>query len=284
MSIMQLSLNWMEVPFVVFDTETTGKYPLDAEICELAAVKWMKGQEVSRFQTLIRPSCRMNEEVIAIHHITNEMVEKAPSLSDKIKEFYDFISGSVLVGHHVPFDLGFLAPEFEKARLLLPPHPVLCTSLLSRAVIPESPNHRLSTLVNLLKLKGGQAHRAMDDTLACAGLFQCIVERMGRDVSLAALIARQGVDLRWRDYSIQNLKADRVWGEVVRALENRHSLEIVYKGGSKPGRARTIWPVGLVRNYQGDFLVAREKQEGLSQEFEEQAKRYFLNKITAARL
>src|SRR5690554_5714295 len=102
-------LPWRSVDLVAFDTETTGKYPLSAEVCELAAVKWRDGKIVDTFQTLLKPSRPMDAEVIAIHGITNEMVENAPRMVEKIDEFREFISGAVLLAHHAPFDLGFLA-------------------------------------------------------------------------------------------------------------------------------------------------------------------------------
>ena len=82
---------WYDATWVAIDLETTGKYPLDAEICEMAAVKWRGGQIVDTFHSLIKPVHRMSDEVIAIHNITNEMVEGAPSLSEKLSEFRQFI-------------------------------------------------------------------------------------------------------------------------------------------------------------------------------------------------
>lgn len=280
---MDLHRPWPEATFIIFDTETTGKYPLDAQLCELAAVKWENGRVVDQFQTLIKPTHLIPPEVINIHHITNEMLVDAPAVGEKIGKFHQLLSSGIPVAHHVPFDLGFIAPEFEKARLGLPSGPVLCTSLLSRAVITESPNHRMATLVQVLGLDGGQAHRALDDTMACMGLLFKILNRLGPQATIADIIQRQGVDLRWRDYSIQSLRSHRVMSDILTALEQKQSLEIVYQGGSRRGQPRTVLPMGIVRNYQGDFLVAREETEGTQRSLEEQPKRYFLNKITAAR-
>src|ERR1044072_3512340 len=99
---------WCESTLIAIDLETTGKYPLDAEICEMAAVKWRNGQIIDSFQSLIRPTSAMPQEVLAIHNITNEMVETAPTLSEKISEFHRFISEGWILAHHAPFDMGFL--------------------------------------------------------------------------------------------------------------------------------------------------------------------------------
>ena len=280
---MDLSLLWPDATFVAFDTETTGKYPLDADICEIAAVKWKGGEEIDRFQTLIKPTHQMSEEVIKIHNITNEMVVDAPRIGAKIGEFHEFLGDGVAVAHHAPFDLGFMSIEFESKGLALPSTPVLCTSLLSRAVIPESPNHRLQTLVQFLGLDGGQAHRALDDAIACLALmFKCL-DRVGKNKTIGEVLEAQGPQLIWRDYSLRNLRCNRVMDEIVRAIEEKRPVEIVYRGGSRPGQPRTVMPMGLVRNPNGDFLVAREEKEGTDKSLEEVPKRYFLEKITKAR-
>src|SRR5580693_4927267 len=91
---------WTDATLVALDLETTGKYPLDAEICEMAAVKWQNGQIVDTFQTLIRPTQPMSQAVIAIHNITNEMVADAPLLHEKLEEFHRFVSDGWLIAHH----------------------------------------------------------------------------------------------------------------------------------------------------------------------------------------
>ena len=128
---------WRDLTIVAFDTETSGKYPLSAEICEIAAVKWQGGAIVDTFESLIKPSKPLVPENIAIHGITNEMVETAPPISERIADFHRFIQGAIVVAHHSPFDLGFVAHEFEKASLPLPTEDALCSSLLSRRLFPE---------------------------------------------------------------------------------------------------------------------------------------------------
>ena len=78
---MDLSINVSNIPFVVLDLETSGKYPIESQICEIAAVKWLGGKEVDSYQTLVKPDHQMSDFVISIHNITNEMVKDAPHVS-----------------------------------------------------------------------------------------------------------------------------------------------------------------------------------------------------------
>lgn len=266
-------MNWKKEEFIAIDLETTGKYPLQAEICEMAAVKWRDGKVIDTYQTLVKPSEPMSEEVIAIHSITNEMVDNAPLLKDRIFEFYEFIKSGYIVAHHAPFDLGFLAVEFEKYSLDFPEKPVFCSSIFSRKAIPQSPNHRLQTLIKYLNIDGGQAHRALDDSKACLEvLFRCF-EKVGESATVEDLLKYQGIKLYWNDYSMNFFSKSDKFAPLVDAIKHRNNITFVYSGGSRPGKEREVKPLGLVRNPRGDFMVATPLNEGV-------AKRYYLNRVT----
>lgn len=264
---------WKDTTIVIVDTETTGKYPLGAELCEVAAIKFYQGQVVDEYSTLIQPTAPMSREVIAIHHITDEMVAQAPPLIDVMGGFYDFVKDAVLMAHHAPFDLGFLAVALEECQLPdLPQEPALCSSLLSRKFIPESPNHRLQTLVKFLGIDGGQAHRALDDARACLAVGLEVFRRCGEDKSIADLVVAQGIPLSWGDYSMNQLKENQIYQPIIRAIYDKKDVVISYNGGSRKGDPRQVTPMGIVRNPQGDFLVANDGRGHFS-------KRYFLDKI-----
>ncbi len=270
--MLNLDTPWAQGTFVAFDLETSGKYPLEAEICEMAAVKWSQGQEVGRWSSLIRPSRPMSPEVIAIHKITNEMVAQAPSLKEKLPEFLDFLGEAIGVAHHAPFDMGFLMADIERFNLTHPPGPVLCTSLLSRQLIPESGNHRLSTLSRFLGLPQGQGHRALYDAETCWGVALQCLGRLGEEASLAQVFRAQGGPLHWSNYSLKVLGLRPEMDLLVQAIRQGREVDLVYSGGSRPGQARRVRPLGLVRNPRGDFVVAVESGQ-------DQSKRYLLDKI-----
>ncbi|MBX3021130.1 MAG: 3'-5' exoribonuclease [Bdellovibrionales bacterium] len=272
-----LKNSWFDTTLIAIDLETTGKYPLDAEICEMAAVKWRGGQVVETFQSLIKPTLRMSEEVIAIHNITNEMCETAPVLSEKLADFHRFISDGVLIAHHAPFDLGFLAWEFEKASMQLPSNPVFCTSLLSRAINFNVPNHRLATLAQHFNIEAGAAHRALDDAKTCLGVALAYFEKLGREAKISDIQGVQMTALPWLRFSIEALTEREHFRTLVRALRDRREVIIVYEGGSRPGEPRKVFPQGLVRNPEADFLVATE---GNNEGDDVLPKRYFLDKIS----
>ena len=253
---MNLDLPWSQYTYVAFDTETSGAYPLSADIVEVGMVKYANGKEVGEYQTLLKPRALMTDFIIGIHGITNEMVAEAPVMKDKIQEIRDFFAGSVLMAHHAPFDLGFLTADLEACQIPLPSEPALCTSLLARQLIPESPNHKLQTLIPILKLPAGQAHRALDDARACLYLGLECMKRMGEQTTLSQVSRKMGKTLVWSEYSLQQPQ-NQIFDNMVKAIRAGKDADIVYARGSVKNKPRRITPIGIVRNPDGDYVMAR---------------------------
>jgi DNA polymerase-3 subunit epsilon len=283
----QADLKWREATWVAFDTETSGRYPIESEICEIAAVKWTKNGEQSTFASLVKPTRPMSDEVIKIHGITNEMVADAPSLAEVLPRFIEFIKGSVLLAHHAQFDLGFVAAALEGCGLALPGEPAICTSLLAQATVPETPNHRLQTLVPFFGVNPGQAHRALDDARACLEVGIKIFERIQAtadaegqseltvDQLAAKMLRRTNLDLGllyFSRFSMAELERNPNLARFVAAARTRTPVELTYAGGSRPGKPRVIQPIGVIRQLDGDALVALEAGEKV-------AKRYWVKDV-----
>lgn len=266
-----LEKSWKDYSIVAFDTETSGAYPLDSEIVEFGAVKWKDGQEVGRLQMLLKPSEPMTQFIIGIHGITNEMVADAPKMSEKINEIHSFLDGSIIVAHHAPFDLGFLRVDFEKNKMSSPNTLNLCTSLLARKLIHETVNHKLQTLVKYFNINGGQAHRAYDDASACLQVaFECF-RRLEGNSSLANILEIQGKNLDWSNYDLLSLPPSSLQ-KISQAIAQRKKIDIVYQGGTAGIGSRRITPMGIVRNPDGDYVMALCHRDGVQ-------KRFYISKI-----
>ncbi len=266
---------WTEYTFVAFDTETSGAYPLGSDIIEFGAVKWCGGQEVESYQTLLRPRELLSEFNMSIHGISNEMVAKAPVMSEKIREIHDFMSDAVPMAHHAPFDMGFIAVELETYGLPLLTGPVLCTSLLSRKWIYGVENHKLQTLVKFLNIDGGAAHRALDDARACLRVGLECFKRMGENATLEDAIESQSKNLKWDDYSLLHWN-NPIVKVLTEAIYQKINVKIIYeKSSGLKVEPRQVSPMGVVRNPDGDYLQAFCMRDKTS-------KRFYLAKIKDA--
>lgn len=164
----------------VLDFETTGLSPNWGDrATEIAITLVRDGQVIDRFQSLMNAGRRIPAEVTQLTGITNAMIASAPPVAKVMREACKFVGNRPVVAHNASFDKKFW--EAELAFLSIPSLSVFaCTMLLSRRLYPQSPNHRLSTLVQLLGLpKSGRAHRAMVDA-EMAGHLWC---RIQQDIS-----------------------------------------------------------------------------------------------------
>ncbi|RYZ88260.1 MAG: WYL domain-containing protein [Proteobacteria bacterium] len=271
---MELHRPWTEHTFIAFDTETSGAYPIGCDIIEFGAVKWKDGKEVASYQTLLKPRELLTEFNMSIHGISNDMVANAPMMAQKIREIHEFLGDGIVVAHHAPFDLGFMAIEFETHALPFPANPALCTSLLARKLIQGCENHRLQTLVKYLKLEGGAAHRALDDARSCLFVAIECFNRLGSDASLESILSSQGKSLSWKDYSL--LRAgNSMLSTLIEATRTKKNLEILYEKGGQKTEPRMVTPLGIVRNPDGDYLQAFCLRDNAS-------KRFYLSKIKGA--
>lgn len=271
---MDFAKHWTEYEYVAFDTETSGAYPVGFEVVEFGAVKWKAGKVIDRYQTLLKPSRLMSDFIIGIHGITNEMVADAPLMKDKVHEIRDFFSGSLLMAHHAPFDMGFMALEFEKAGIEFPQEPVLCTSLLARKLIHETVNHKLQTLVKFFGFDAGAAHRASDDARNCLDVGIKCFERLGPKATAADLIKAVGVRLQWSDYIMLG-SDDKVVQHIIECIQQEQPIQFQYASVGKSNETRSATPIGIVRNPDGDYMMARCHRDNAQ-------KRFYLSKIKLA--
>ena len=93
---------------IVLDTETTGLDYTRERIIEFAAVRLENGKIKDEFQTLINPHQHIRKSSIAVHGITQDMVEDAPTEEEALPKILEFIGDYPIVAHNVIFDYSFL--------------------------------------------------------------------------------------------------------------------------------------------------------------------------------
>jgi DNA polymerase-3 subunit epsilon len=159
-------------PVVVIDFETTGISPDQGErATEVAAVRVRDGRIIERYQSLMNTGRRIPPFIEHFTGITNTMVRAAPPAARVMAEVADFVGDTPVVAHNAAFDRKFWVAELTRIGRTAG-HPFVCSLLLSRRLLPESPNHQLSTLVRHAGLPVAErAHRALADAEMTAHLF-----------------------------------------------------------------------------------------------------------------
>lgn len=160
--------------FVAFDTETTGLWAPTHRIVEIGAIKFSFERGVDgKFQTLVNPQRKIPKEVIKIHGITDEMVAGSDPIGPVLQKFIEFCPpDSILIAHNAPFDISFVACEFERTEMPLPKNSILDTIDLYQTFHPGQQSYSLLSLVRSFKLADSQSHRALADAIYVQKLFQ----------------------------------------------------------------------------------------------------------------
>ena len=159
---------------VVFDTETTGGADYD-EICQIAAAEYVCGKPTRTLALYVCPTCEMNQWAENIHGLSMDFLsENGLAPEEAMRQFFEFVGENVLlVAHNAGFDMRMLRQECAKFDLMFAPQGLeICDTLaLSRHLLPDLKCHALSHLIEVLRIDAVNSHDALDDTLACAGVF-----------------------------------------------------------------------------------------------------------------
>lgn len=152
--------------FTAVDLETTGLFPLADRIVEIGLVKFRgDGQILDEFATLVNnpgssPEARMR------HQIDDSDLIGAPTIDHVLPEVFAFMAGTVVVGHNLDFEEGFLASAAQRNALRLPRLTGLCTLQAARRQL----DGRAYSLISLYKSATGawaeNKHTALGDARA----------------------------------------------------------------------------------------------------------------------
>lgn len=101
---------------VVLDTETTGiEVRQGHRIIEIGCVELIDRKLTGRhFHVYINPQREVEEGAFAVHGISDEFLSDKALFSAVADDFMEFISGSQLVIHNAPFDVGFIDTELAR--------------------------------------------------------------------------------------------------------------------------------------------------------------------------
>lgn len=182
-----------ELACTVLDTETTGLDPTGGDrIVSIGAVRVLNGRVLRQecLETLVDPERDVPAAATAIHGLTTRMLAGAPASAQALDELARFAQGTVLVGHHIGFDLEFLRTDAAAAGPLLRAA-ALDTLLLHAALYPAQSEHTLEAIAARLGVSVVGRHTALGDALVTADVFAALLAplREAGIVTLADAVA-----------------------------------------------------------------------------------------------
>lgn len=160
--------------YAVVDVETTGIDPGSDRVLEIAVVRLDGAARVVReYTTLVNPGCPVRATFM--HGIRDRDVAGAPTFAEVGEAVAALLRGAVLVGHNLAFDRSFLAAEYGRLGVELPPWPGVCTLELARRFSPNG-SHSLAACCKAAGIPLPNAHRALGDARATARLLAHYLE------------------------------------------------------------------------------------------------------------
>ncbi|MCM1339554.1 MAG: 3'-5' exonuclease [Muribaculaceae bacterium] len=153
---------------IVLDTETTGLDYTREKMVEFAAVRLENGKIKDEFQTLINPQQHIRKSSMAIHGITQEMVEDAPTEEEIVPKILEFLGEYPIVAHNAIFDYSFLNEASKRVTGQELVNERIDTQQMFKEVYPELDAHGLGALTEKFKVEITDRHRAMGDTMGLA--------------------------------------------------------------------------------------------------------------------
>lgn len=176
--------------FVGIDFETL--YPQRVSACSIGMVKYIDGEIVDRFYTLIRPPFdypgKCGSVLTWVHGLTEEMVKDAKTFKELLPEIETFVDGLPLVAHNSCVERACIrdVSAFYGVETTLDYENIYDTLPLSKQVeaklgiLEEGPGtHQLDTVCRRFGISGNNHHNALADAEMTGNLmvaFQKILD------------------------------------------------------------------------------------------------------------
>ena len=189
--------------------ETTGFSVSQDEVVEIAAILLVKGQPQAEFHAYIANTVNVGDSE-RIHGYSNIfLAANGRPAKDVFRDFFEFASHAILVGHNVGFDIKMVTAQSQKAGITLPKLQWEDTLELAHRFI-NSESYKLEALSEYLDLPHKPSHQAMDDVRTTIDLLTVLIPLVERRADYRqALVYRYGEEFEglaeqvnnWRDAS-----------------------------------------------------------------------------------
>ncbi len=169
--------------YVVLDTELTSLDHRTNRLLSVGAIA-MQGPSIrlgEQFYRVVNPQVSIPAETVVVHKLRAQDVEGGEILENTLTDFFQFIAGSVLVGHFVEIDLKILRKEMTCTGHKLD-QPAVDTARVHHWILRHGPYSEdlhlqlekldLPTLATFYRIDIHDAHHALSDAFLTARVWQ----------------------------------------------------------------------------------------------------------------
>lgn len=239
--------------YTAVDIETTGLRVYEADVIEIAAVRFEAGQPTGEsFVGLARPRVPIPADATAVHGMTDDDLRDAPEIGETMAGLAKFLRGELVVCHNAGFDVPFLARELRAHGLETRSEVTDTIAVAKRRVSLWS--YSLGPLCDHLGIPIADRHRAEGDALATGEALWKLM-RMGSEGAVATLAglprSRPLEPVRFDD--LADLPAASMIDECPPGTE----VELTYSTGRGAPRPRRVTVEFYSRTRDRAYLTAR---------------------------
>ncbi|SCA62774.1 Uncharacterized protein SCG7109_AD_00250 [Chlamydiales bacterium SCGC AG-110-M15] len=203
--------------FICLDCESTGLDTDKDRVIEIAAVKFTLEKHLDQTESLVDPQMVIPEESIAIHHITDKMVQGKPLIKELLPDFLEFVGRHTIMGHGIQYDIDILTSEAKRHNIpcKLKSNLIIDTLRLAR-LYGDSPINSLEALRKHFNVLAEGAHRAMNDVIVNIEVFKRLIEkfkttkqlfdRLAKPIAMRAMPLGKHKGRPFRDIPLQYLQ------------------------------------------------------------------------------
>lgn len=232
---------------IALDVETTGLNPDYEKIIEIAIVKFVNGNIVDKFVSLINPEREIPIGAKMVNGIDESMVENAPKFDEVVKEIKEFLEGTTVIIHNADFDILFLEKEFRNCGEPFPEFDVIDTLYIARKYFDFRSNS-LSFLAEHFGIMK-QPHRAEGDAIIAYEIFERFRRELGDSIYnfkfSSSEIVKPGIS--------ESVFENKILIE--QAIKKQKEIIIKYRNKDGEESERKIRPIEIVK--KNGIIVVR---------------------------
>ncbi len=217
------------LPAASLDFETTGLDVRQDRITQIGIVMMTGGRihDTPQINQMINPGIPIPPTAERITGISDADVADAPPLAEYFEQLREALSGRVVVGHHIAFDLAVLRHEAARLGVEWSDPPALDLAELIGAMVPSLPDLGLETVAGHLGVTIGKRHDALGDAMAVA---ECLARLMPelRNADIRTLGEVRSLAAQRQDLAVRRAEAgwESVPGETARKAEARPTARV----------------------------------------------------------
>lgn len=189
-----------ETSFCVIDLETTGLNLATDVIINIGAVKLKKGKITKLFEAYTKPPIPIPKESTEFHGMVDSMFVDKPLIGEVLPELLQFIGDSVIVGHHINFDIRMLHRHLKEIYDVGIVDTIWLDTMFLYQMAHEDQKHQpLEHLLERYCVQCDQRHTALGDVVATAKVFVKIMEELPPSFKTIGDLSRAQNEMRRKD-------------------------------------------------------------------------------------